>query len=242
MFFFHFCLFVRHSPAIFAYCQNSLAEQLSMVTWQNKIGELGPPWQEKMLAGKDWILAGRNGLPPSENDPATSLKMTWYVNGPSVQCGRCSPARRQCVSSGRSILYLWAITCSYWDSQFKIKASTGAPPFLTPCYQQTPERALLLTIQYSKARHRFDDHTIHTYYNNNEDTTLSLLSIRWLIMPASPWECWSPIHGISKWPPSLAWCTVQYLMRAAISKLKYHPNWHICLQICHQQGLVDPRS
>ena len=59
-------------------------------------------------------------------------------------------------------------------------------------------------------------------------------------MPASPWECWSPVHGISKWPPLLPWCTVQYLMRAAISKLKYHPNWHICLQICYQQGLVAP--
>ena len=61
-------------------------------------------------------------------------------------------------------------------------------------------------------------------------------------MPASPWECWSPIHGISKWPPllGLVHCTVQYLMRAAISKLKYHPNWHICLQICYQQGLVAP--
>ena len=169
--------------------------------------------------------------------------MTWYLNGPSVQCGRCSPARRQCVSWARSILYLWAITCSYWDPQFKIKASTGAPPFLTPCYQQTLERAVQLTIQYSKARHRFDTLAYSSIlYYDDDDTTLSLLSICWLIMPASPWECWSPIHGISKWPPLLACCTVQYLMRAAISKLKYHPNWHICLQIFHQQGLVDPST
>ena len=26
-----------------------------------------------MFAGKDWILAGRNGWPPSENDPATPM-------------------------------------------------------------------------------------------------------------------------------------------------------------------------
>ena len=43
MFFFHFCLLFSHSPDIFAYWQNSLTEQLSMVTWQDRIEELGPP-------------------------------------------------------------------------------------------------------------------------------------------------------------------------------------------------------
>ena len=54
MFFFHFCLFFSHSPAIFAYWQNSLAEKLSTVTWQDRIEELGPP-----LTGKN---CGRKGL------------------------------------------------------------------------------------------------------------------------------------------------------------------------------------
>ena len=54
MFFFHFCLFFSHSPAIFAYWQNSLAEKLSTVTWQDRIEELGPP-----LTGKN---VGRKGL------------------------------------------------------------------------------------------------------------------------------------------------------------------------------------
>merc|ERR1712079_801331 len=52
MLFFHFCLFFSHSPAIFAYWQDSLAEKLSTVTWQDRIEE--PP-----LTGKN---GGRKGL------------------------------------------------------------------------------------------------------------------------------------------------------------------------------------
>ena len=77
MFFFHFCLFFSHSPAIFAYWQNSLAEKLSTVTWQDRIEELGPP-----LTGKN---VGRKGLnfgrtewlaPPSENGPAMPMAIS----------------------------------------------------------------------------------------------------------------------------------------------------------------------
>ena len=35
--------------------------------------EARPLLTGKMLAGKDWILAGWNGWPPSENDPATPM-------------------------------------------------------------------------------------------------------------------------------------------------------------------------
>ena len=53
---------------MFAIWQNSFAEYLSKKTWQNRNGKL-----EKILAGKDRILAGQNVWPPSENDPATPM-------------------------------------------------------------------------------------------------------------------------------------------------------------------------
>ena len=62
MFFFHFCLFFSHSPAIFAYWQDSLAEKLSTVTWQDRIEELAPPpdrkkwWQERIEFWQDGMV------------------------------------------------------------------------------------------------------------------------------------------------------------------------------------------
>ena len=62
MFFFHFCLFFSHSPAIFAYWQDSLAEKLSTVTWQDRIEELAPLpdrkkwWQERIEFWQDGMV------------------------------------------------------------------------------------------------------------------------------------------------------------------------------------------
>ena len=57
-----FCLFFSHSPAIFAYWQDSLAEKLSTVTWQDRIEELAPPpdrkkwWQERIEFWQDGMV------------------------------------------------------------------------------------------------------------------------------------------------------------------------------------------
>ena len=82
MFFFHFCLFFSHSPAIFAYWQDSLAEKLSTVTWQDRIEELAPPpdrkkwWQERIEFWQDGMVG-----PPLK---MTQLRLCFQVGeGPS---------------------------------------------------------------------------------------------------------------------------------------------------------------
>ena len=60
-------------PFIFHFCP--LAGQLGRKAWYSSLAEhMAPPWQEEILAGRDWILAGWSCWPPLKNDPDTPMR------------------------------------------------------------------------------------------------------------------------------------------------------------------------